>query len=70
MQMIRHQDVSADKDAPFQTSPAEFLEVLVDFGVREDALTILRAGGDEVERVADENPVKPPEPLRLPLPSL
>lgn len=70
MQMIRHQDVSTDKDATLQTSPAELLEVLVDCGFREDGPTILRASGDEVERMADEKPVEPLEPLWLPLSSL
>ena len=58
MQMIRHQNIFADKHATIQTGLAKLSEIFVDFEVGENRFAIFGASGDEVERVAGEKPVK------------
>jgi hypothetical protein len=58
MEMIRHQDVFADEHAARQSSHAKLSEIFVNFGVGENGFAVFGAGGDEVERIVGEKPVK------------
>ncbi len=58
MQMIRHQNIFADENATRQSGFAELSEIFVDFGAGEKGFAVLGIRGDEVERVAGEEPIK------------
>jgi len=58
MQMIRHQNIFADKYTSRQSSLAELSEIFVNFGAGKKGFAVFGIRGDEVERVAGEKPVK------------
>src|SRR5713226_2982737 len=59
MQMVRHQHVSADEDAAFARVLAESAEALMHQVVGQPVAAVLGTSGDEVKRVAGEEPVEP-----------
>jgi hypothetical protein len=56
--MIRHQNISSDKHATFQTGLTKPSEIFVNLGVGQNLPAVFSASGDEIERMADEKPVK------------
>ncbi|MEI8292057.1 MAG: hypothetical protein WCH99_21515, partial [Verrucomicrobiota bacterium] len=50
--------VFSDEDAAGQTRLAKLSKIFVDFGVGENGFAAFGIGGDEVERMAGEKPVK------------
>ena len=64
MEMIRHQNIFADEYTTRQAGLAKLSEVFVDFDIGENGFAVFGVGGDEVERMAGEKPVKTLEPGR------
>ena len=58
MQMIRHQNIFADEHATRQSGLTKLPKIFVDFGAGKKGFAVLGIRGDEVERVAGEEPIK------------